>query len=195
MSKTVTLSGYINAVGRDSKVLSSPTGNFVEQIVPKTFQRALEKVKSVKLLFNHDHQKEIASTETRTLELYEDDIGLKVKCTISDPEIIKKAEKGELRGWSFGFHKVKETWEERADGIRKRYLEEIDLTEVSLLDVAPAYTGTLVEMRDGEEVKEMRSFTSQINVQITEEKAEEITTQHELRQIEVLKLKGKAYEY
>lgn len=43
---SVLLDGYVNAVARDSRPMLDEHGEkFVEQIVPKTFQRALEKMK------------------------------------------------------------------------------------------------------------------------------------------------------
>lgn len=158
-----TLEGYVTAVARDSRILASPQGPFVEQVAPKTFERALGRGKTVELRFNHG--KLLGSTADGTLELREDAIGLKAKAEISDPELIDKARRGELRGWSFGFHKLKDRWEEWRDGIQRRYLEDIDLLEVSLLDKTPAYIGTSVEERDGEHhILEERSVQDEAEV-------------------------------
>ncbi len=148
----VMLDGYVNAVGRDSRVLPSPKGKFIEQIKPKTFQRALERADNVDLLFNHQKNRKLGSTKEGNLELYEDNIGLRAIATVSDDEVIKKAKNGELRGWSFGFYTNKDSWEEGPDGIQRRYLEDIDLLEVSILDKTPAYIATTIEQRGEEDV-------------------------------------------
>lgn len=146
------LDGYVNAVGRDSRVLPSPKGKFIEQIKPKTFQRALERADNVDLLFNHQKNRKLGSTKEGNLELYEDNIGLRAIATVSDDEVIKKAKNGGLRGWSFGFYTNKDSWEEGPDGIQRRYLEDIDLLEVSILDKTPAYIATTIEQRGEEDV-------------------------------------------
>ena len=146
------LDGYVNAVGRDSRVLPSPKGKFIEQIKPKTFQKALEKADNVDLLFNHKKDRKLGSTKEGNLELYEDNIGLRAIATVSDDEVIKKAKNGELRGWSFGFYTNKDSWEDAPDGIQRRYLEDIDLLEVSILDKTPAYIATTIEQRGEEDV-------------------------------------------
>lgn len=71
---SVYIEGYVNAVGRDSRPIRDKTTGkrFVEQIVPGTFKRALAK-NEVKLLLDHDHSRELGSTETN-LTLYEDNI-------------------------------------------------------------------------------------------------------------------------
>ena len=142
------LEGYVTAVGRDSRVLASPKGMFVEQVKPGTFQRALGRGHAVELRFNHGRV--LGSTADNTVELVEDAIGLRAKAVVSDEEVIKKARNGVLRGWSFGFRVLQDDWEDFKEGVQRRYLEDIDLREVSLLDVTPAYIGTSVEERDGE---------------------------------------------
>lgn len=153
------IEGYVNAVERDSKVLPksmSPYAQkqFVERVKSKTFQRALEKNDNIELRFNHS--KIIGSTK-ENLELREDNIGLYAKAIITDDEVIEKAKNKELRGWSFGFVPVKDDWEDVDENLQRRTLEEINLSEVSILTKTPAYIATSIEMR-GEDclVKETR---------------------------------------
>lgn len=154
----IILDGYVNAVCRDSRVLPSPRGNFVEQINANVWQRAIDKAKNIKLLFNHEENRELGSIEQGNLELYEDNIGLRAICTINDEEVIEKAKDGKLTGWSFGFIALKDTWENFKEGISRRFIEDLDLLEVSILDCTPAYIGTSIEQR-GETtiVKEFRN--------------------------------------
>jgi len=146
-SDSVLLDGYVNAVGRESRILPSPKGNFRETIVPKTFERALSKGGSVDLLFNHLKERKLGSTSEGNLELREDNIGLRAIATVTDPDVISKAKSGDLKGWSFGFHSNKDTWTDGEDGVQKRMVEDLDLVEVSILDKTPAYIATSIEAR------------------------------------------------
>ena len=62
-SDSVILDGYVNVTLRESRELPSPRGKFVEQIMPRTFERALMKNDSVDLLFNHDRSRKLGSTK------------------------------------------------------------------------------------------------------------------------------------
>lgn len=192
----VLLDGYVNAVDRESRVLPSPRGRFKEKILPKTFERALQKADDVELRFNHDENRKLGSIKGGNLELREDNIGLRAIATVTDEIVIEKAKKGELRGWSFGFIDNKPNWIDGEDGIQRRFLEDIDLLEVSILDKTPAYIATSIEARGEESViSEQRNeeFTAQIEDSTkTKEKPEERQVDYSLyeREIELLKLKG-----
>lgn len=192
----VLLDGYVNAVDRESRILPSPRGRFKEKIMPKTFEKALMKNDSVELRFNHDANRKLGSTKEGNLELREDNIGLRAIATVSDEEVIEKAKKGELRGWSFGFIDNKPNWEDGEDGIQRRVLEDIDLLEVSILDKTPAYIATSIEAR-GEEtcISEHRSddFKAKIeDLSPIDETNENRSVDYSLyeKQIEILKMKG-----
>jgi len=147
----VIVEGYVNTVGRDSRVIPSPTGDFVEQVTPKTFERALRSGNDIELRLNHDRV--LGSRNSGNLELREDSIGLYARAEVTDLETMEKAQKGELRGWSFGFFKKKDRLELLENGLHRRFLEEIELREVSILDSrrTPAYVGTSIEVRGQEE--------------------------------------------
>ena len=159
-SDHVLISGYVNAVGRDSRPLPSPTGKFVEMVEPGVFRAALERAQDVQLLLNHDKSRVLGSVVQGNLALCEDNIGLRAECTVTDGDVIEKARKGELRGWSFGMYVNNADMEERADNIPRRHLRDIDIFEVSLIDKSklPCYAGTSVECRaDSEVMAETRS--------------------------------------
>jgi uncharacterized protein len=146
-SDSVVLDGYVNVTLRESRVLPSPRGKFVEEIKPRTFERALMKTDSVDLLFNHDRSRKLGSTKEGNLELREDNVGLRAIATVNDPDVIDLARKGELRGWSFGFSALKDEWTTKTDGMQKRTIEEMELYEVSVLSKTPAYIATSIESR------------------------------------------------
>lgn len=143
----VVLDGYVTAAGRDSRILASPRGRFVEQVEPGTFGKALERG-PIELRFNHGRV--IGTTADGTLELREDSIGLRATATVTDPEVIQAAREKRLQGWSSGFYALKDRWEDWREGIQRRYLEDIWLKEVSILTKTPAYIATTVEERDGD---------------------------------------------
>lgn len=164
---SVLIDGYVNAVGRNSKPIPFINGKFIEQIEPRAFDKALNKTDNVDRLLNHDESRKLGCTKDGNLELFEDNIGLRSICTITDSDVIEKAKKGELRGWSFGFCAEKDRWEETNKGYQRRYVEDLELFEVSILDNRknPAYAGTSIEMRDDKEiVSECRSSNGRIVV-------------------------------
>ncbi len=146
----VIIDGYVNAVDRFSKVLYDKRGQFIEKIMPSVFRRAIEKNPSIKVLLNHDYDIELANTKDGTANLYEDNIGLRAIVEITDADVIEKAKKNKLRGWSFGFACNKEEETINKNGLRERSVRDIDLFEVSIIDdkKIPAYIGTSIEMRD-----------------------------------------------
>ncbi len=153
---SVILDGYVNAVARDSRPMLDERGEkFVEQISPKTFQRALEKSDDVLCLLNHELSRVLGSTKQGNIELFEDNIGLRAICKITDAEVIEKAKANRLRGWSFGFEALKEHEEPLENGLKRRFVDEMNLAEVSIIDEhkIPCYVGTSIEMRADKEAK------------------------------------------
>lgn len=152
---SVLIEGYVNAVARDSRpIRDRKTGKrFVEQIVPGVFERALKR-NDIDLLLNHDSTRVLGSTKTN-LTLTEDSIGLRARAEVTDPETIQKAREKKLRGWSFGFIERDATEEDLPNGLQRRYVEDLILKEVSIVDERklPVYEGTSIETRAaGEEV-------------------------------------------
>lgn len=170
---SVLLDGYVNAVDRESKPIPSVRGSFIEKIQPGAFQRSLERRSNVDLLLNHDKNRKLGSTSEGNLELFEDNIGLRAICTVTDAEVIEKAKNKQLRGWSFGFYAEKDNWEEQ-----KRTVEELDLFEVTIVDDtrSPAYVATTIEMRDDKEVLNEKRVTEFKAITVDDSKKEEKRT-------------------
>ena len=148
----IIIDGYVNAVERESKVLYDTRGEFIEKIRAGVFQKALERADNVRVLLDHEQDRELADTKSGKAKLYEDNIGLRAIVEIDDSEVIDKAKKNKLRGWSFGFFCNKEDRKTNEDGIEERVVRDLDLLEVSIIDDRkyPAYIGTSIEMRDDE---------------------------------------------
>lgn len=159
------IEGYVNAVCRDSKEIRAFGKTFVEQVRPRVFEKALKRNDDIKLLYNHVENRCLGSTKDN-VQLYEDAIGLHINAIISDEEVRMDADKGKLKGFSFGFNKIKDNWEQMSNGKERRYLEDIKLNEISLLSVTPAYNGTVVETRaegDESEILELRFIENEQN--------------------------------
>ncbi|KRE33421.1 HK97 family phage prohead protease [Paenibacillus sp. Soil724D2] len=173
-NNSVLLDGYVNVHTRDSKELPSPRGKFVEQIMPKAFADSLHKRAEVDLLFNHRSDRKLGSTGDN-LQLFEDTIGLRAICTVTDEEVVNKARAGELRGWSFGFIATEQRWAEADNGLQRRFVDGLDLLEVSILDCSPAYVSTTIEARG--EVAEQRFEEVALEVTVIEERMDEVVNE------------------
>ena len=177
----VEIEGYVNAIERDSKPLWSRVGQFIERICKGAFKKALKRNDDVHILLNHDWNRDLGSTKQGNLQLEEDNIGLRVRACITDPEVVKKARAGELVGWSFGFSD-RDVVNSIRDGMPHRAVKDLDLAEVSILDrrKSPAYEGTLITARAEDEVLHFRGEDFIDDVEIKEdqpEKTEEISTE------------------
>ena len=164
---SVEITGYVNAIERDSKPLLSRVGQFIERICKGAFKKALKRNDDVHILLNHNWDRDLGSTKKGNLELEEDNIGLKARATITDPEVIQKARNGELVGWSFGFQD-REVENSIERGMPHRAVKDLDLAEVSILDKSkrPAYDGTLIMARDDESEMHFRGedFIDEVSI-------------------------------
>lgn len=159
---TVVISGYVNAVERWSKPIRSnlrgKMQSFIEKIKAGVFGTALKRNKKVEVRLNHDANRVLANTEDGTAILEEDNIGLRAEVTITDADVIEKAKKNKLVGWSFGFYANSDEVDESGE-MATRSISDMDLVEVSILDdtKSPAYYGTSIETRnEGGAVMEIR---------------------------------------
>jgi len=154
----VIIDGYVNAVDRNSKPLMSRLGRFFERILPGAFKKALDRAEDVRILLDHNMERDLGGIKDGNLTLEEDAIGLKAHAEITDAEVIRSARAGDLVGWSFGFYDTEDGVEMSLDadtGLPVRKVSDLILEEVSLLDRAmtPAYAGTLVSVRnDGKQI-------------------------------------------
>lgn len=174
---TVEIEGYVNSVERLSKPLKDRLGEFVERIKTGAFKRALARAEDVRILLNHDWSRDLGGIKDGNLELYEDPIGLHAKATIKDPEVVRQAKNGELRGWSFGFtDRDVDPGEE--NGVAVRNVKDLDLYEVSLINRSrvPAYDGTLVTVRTADDTSRINvaeCVESELNIRVEEDPQEE----------------------
>lgn len=186
------LTGYVNAVERDSRVIMTARGKCVEQIAAGAFSASMADGHEIRMKFNH--KRDIGSTADGTLSLKENSIGLYAEAETDDEELMTLAQKGELRGWSFGFVAKDDEMEERAGKEPRRRVKALDLQEVSILSVTPAYTGTSIEYRSYEDA--VPNDTSDAPAKVTDTPAEAVDTSavDELRAYAtMMKMKGYIY--
>lgn len=147
----VHIEGYVNAVERLSKPITERLGTFRERVKAGTFSKALKRAEDIRILSNHEWEKDLGGIKDGNLKLEEDAIGLRAETDIFDAQVMEDAKAGNLVGWSFGFYPL-ESRDTSEDGMPIKELIDIDLKEVSLLNRkhVPAYDGTLVMVRDNE---------------------------------------------
>lgn len=186
---SVTIEGYVNAVERNSKPLNERGVIFIERIAAGAFRRAIERAKDIRILLNHNWDKDLGGLKDGNLELEEDNIGLKARATISDPEVVADAKRGDLVGWSFGFDDVDEGVKQLRDeetGLPLRKVNDLELFEVSLLNRkrSPAYAGTLVKVRDdGSEEERKILFSEEYSEKIEIREEPQEVTQEETPEV------------
>lgn len=159
----VNIEGYVNVTERLSKPIKDVRGQFLERVATGAFNSALQRNDNVELRFNHGRK--LGDQKDGSLELREDNIGLYAKATVTDTEVVKLAEERQLKGWSFGFRKIKDEWTKADNEPEIRTLKAIDVSEVSILSVNPAYIATSIAVRsDDEELTECRANDSALGV-------------------------------
>lgn len=138
------LSGYA-AVFNDASVPLP----FSERIAPGAFRKTLSETPDVRLLINHEGLP-LARTKNGTLELSEDEVGLRFDAELPDTsearDLWTLIQRGDVDQMSFAFRVIRQKWS--ADRTERT------LTEVSLADgdvsvvTYPAYPTTSVEARE-----------------------------------------------
>ena len=181
----VEIDGYVNSIERNSKPLWSRMGQFIERICKGAFKRALDRADDVRILLNHDCERDLGGIRDGNLELCEDAIGLHARATIRDAQVIEDARNNNLVGWSFGFTDTDNGVERSIDqdsGLPLRKVRDLNLHEVSLLNRAktPAYEGTLVTVRSDEQMQfRSEPFFDEVKTEEIKEEVREEQPQHE----------------
>lgn len=160
------ITGYVNAVERESRPVATPRGMVNEMVESGVFNRALAAGGDIPMTVDHIEARTVARTSDGTLHLKEDTIGLWAEAIVTEERVVQAARDGKLKGWSFGMRGVQDAVEERAEKLPLRRIKGMVLDHVTLvLDKIPAYSATSVELRAGEEeYLETRVFDSAVEV-------------------------------
>jgi HK97 family phage prohead protease len=130
--------------------MSHDLGGFREVIAPGAFSEVLSRNPDVRLLYNHDDAAVMARTKSGTLELAEDDIGLRIwaRVDMSDTDVqrvVPKMIRADVDQMSFAFTVEEDDWDE-SGGYPLRTIRSIgELFEVSIVPF-PAYEATKAEV-------------------------------------------------
>ena len=142
----MTFTGYASVFNSPSEDL----GGFIEYVAPGAFKRSLQSRNEVKLLWNHDSGEPLASLRGGTMQLVEDEQGLKVTAKLPNTsrgrDVAELLRTKVIDSMSFGFNVIKDTWSR--DG-QTRTLESVRLFEVSVVSF-PAYGATTATVRSAQ---------------------------------------------
>jgi hypothetical protein len=143
----MTFEGYAAVFDTDSD--GPIPGWGVERIAAGAFTRSLKAKRDIKMFLNHNSDLVLASRAAGTLELEEDDVGLKARATFIDTTIgndtAKNVKAGNVSKMSFGF--TPDQHKARSDGTDGTVHTRIQLWEVSPVTSWPAYSGTSAFVR------------------------------------------------
>ena len=170
------IGGYVNVPGRRSRpVITRKHGKVIEVIEQRAFERAIAKAQEIKLLLDHNVNRVLATTANNSLQVKEDEVGLRAEAVITDEEVIEHAKNGKLRGWSFNMERAVDSLEERAEGLPIRHVKDFDMSEISLILIKiPCYSSTSIELRaENEEEIEVETRSMEDEAKLVETPAED----------------------
>lgn len=150
------LDGYFSVFNQPYEVCAG----WIEEIAPGAFSRTLREGRDVKVLWNHNTDIVLGSTENRTAYLSEDERGLHGPVEINEEDqdaknALARVARGDVRGCSFGFEirGMEESWDD--DGTYRTRLTDVELYEVSPCTF-PAYVQTSITARAKESLEKAR---------------------------------------
>ena len=165
--------GIVNQTEQWSNVLGLRR-RFVEKIKKGVFESALKENQTIDFLCEHDKNKLLATTQNGSLELFEDEQGLKMRAkiipTTYGKDTYELLKSGVIGNMSFGFKVVKDNWTKRNDGVYERTIDKLNLFEVSAVR-NPAYPKTAISARGLELVEDV-----DIPEEIRNENQEQVVT-------------------
>ena len=167
--------GLVNKTESLSHVLGKHK-KFREKIRKGAFQEAINESRRIDFLAEHRQDFLLATTENNSLELWEDDEGLKMRAKIAPTSYGKDfytlmSEKL-ISHMSFGFRVLKDSWKSGIDGIYERTVDKLELKEVSVVR-NPAYPASAISARGIELVEDVEIPDEVRSEEVQEEKVEQ----------------------
>lgn len=140
------ITGYAAVFNQKSELLY---GSFREVIKPGAFKNTLGN--DIRALWNHDTAYVLGRNAAGTLQLAEDERGLRVEITPPDTQwardLMVSIKRGDISQMSFGFNVKKDAWTDPdSNGVAERELLDVNLHEVSVVTF-PAYPQTSISAR------------------------------------------------
>lgn len=143
-------------VGGYAVVYNSATeigDTFREVFAPGAFTDAIRG--DVVALFGHDRNRVLGRTLAGTLRLSEDGTGVAYELDLPDTsdgrDLGVSVDRGDIRGTSFGFRSIKETWDESTEP-PTRTIQKAEMFEISPT-AFPAYDDTTIALRSLDEAR------------------------------------------
>ena len=140
----------------------------------------------IRALFNHDPNYVLGRNRAGTLELVEDDVGLRVSITPPDTswarDITTSIRRGDISQMSIGFVVEDDEWSSK-DGIDTRELKKVRLFDVSPVTF-PAYTATDVGVRAMQEYDVYKTEQRKV-AEETENAVKKAKQQEKLKNLQV----------
>lgn len=168
--------------------MSADLGGFQEKIQRGAFSQSIL-ADDIRALFNHDPNYVLGRNISGTLELSEDEQGLRIRVKVPNTswarDLMESIRRGDINQMSFGFQTVKDLWEEREKKV-VRTLQQVKLFDVSPVTY-PAYPQTSAAVRSAFE-----SFTTerQVSEDGADEKAKvQARLANRKRKLDLLKIK------
>jgi HK97 family phage prohead protease len=139
--------GFARSFTGYAAVFNSPSEPlpFIETIAPGAFKRSLNSGKEIRAYVNHNSDMPLATTKNNSLQLSEDERGLRVNMTLPDTtagrDLSVLLREGVVHSMSFGFAVPRggDVW---SDDGQSRELREVVLYEISVVSGQPAYAAT-----------------------------------------------------
>jgi len=157
------LVGYAARFNSESEVLGHNPAPWREMLMPGCFTRCLSQNPDIRALYAHDTSLVIGRMKAGTLNLSQDDYGLRFEISLPNTTVARDLTEninlGNIDGMSFSFAPNYDSivWEKR-DGYNLRMIREINLFEEISVVAFPAYPAATVEAREKLEVRELPDF-------------------------------------
>lgn len=131
---------------------------FKEKICRGAFDKAIQNANRIDFLCEHDSSKLLSTTENNSLQLWEDEEGLKMRAIICPTtygrDLYELMRSKLVNHMSFGFRVLSDKWKKLSNGTFERIVEELELLEVSAVR-NPAYPQSAIAARGFELVEDV----------------------------------------
>lgn len=152
---------------------------FKEKICRGAFNKAIQAASRIDFLCEHDSSKLLSTTENNSLQLWEDEEGLKMRAVICPTtygrDIYELMRSKLVNHMSFGFKVLSDKWKKLSNGTFERVVEELELLEVSVVR-NPAYPQSAIAARGIELVEDV-----EIPDDVQEERSNKMAEKNEER--------------
>jgi hypothetical protein len=157
----IRITGYGSVFNKPYKVWG-----VAESIAPGAFAKTLTENPDIRGMFNHDPSYLLGRTKSGTMDVTEDDKGLRyeIRASAKNPQSVAVADmirRKDVDGSSMAFYVIKDEWERDKDGRpMKRTIKEIELIETGpvTMPASPATSAKVKRAAASEYRQDITSF-------------------------------------